>query len=224
MLKRILILLMFSIVLLGCKERDLNIKIRYDEIQGLREGDWVIFEQNYIGNVTRVFYSKDGHYIAELSIKKDFANAATEYSRFFITDDSHDDRKKAVEMIQIRKGGSPLQDGAIVVGSAKSAAVLSQMREDLQTKLKDLKKQFEQFFDDLSSVPETEEFKRLEKELERLAQEMNRSGKQARERIQKELLPRLKEEIEKLRERLRKFGREEELEPLEIQIEKITAI
>ena len=40
------------------------------------------------------------------------------------------------------------------------------------------------------------------------------------EKIQKDLLPRLKEEIEKLREQLQKFGREEELKPLETQMEK----
>jgi len=57
--------------------------------------------------------------------------------------------------------------------------------------------------------------------LERLAEEMKRSSKSVREKIQKELLPRLKEKIEKLREQFRKFGREEELEPLETQMEKI---
>ncbi|MBW2663089.1 MAG: hypothetical protein JRD93_14115 [Deltaproteobacteria bacterium] len=50
---------------------------------------------------------------------------------------------------------------------------------------------------------------------------MKRSSKSVREKIQKELLPRLKEKIEKLREQFRKFGREEELEPLETQMEKI---
>lgn len=138
--------------------------------------------------------------------------------------DPKNEGKKAVEMIQTQRGGSPLQDGATVQGSAKSSAVFSQMRKNFENGLGNLKEQFERFFEDLGSIPETEDFKKLEKELERLAEEMKRLSKSVREKIQKELLPRLKEKIEELREQFRKFGREEELEPLETQMEKITDI
>jgi len=224
MLKRIAILLMLPLVFWSCKGSGLNLKVRYDQIEGLKEGDRVISEQNHIGKVAGVFYSEDGYYVADLVIKKDFASAATEHSKFFIIADPENKGKKAIEMIQARKGGTRLQDGATVDGSTKSLVFFNQMRDDFEKGLQDLKKRFEQFSEDLSSVPESEEFKKLEKELERLAEEMERSGKSAREKIQKELLPWLKQELEKLRERLRKFGREEELEPLEIQMEKIMEI
>jgi hypothetical protein len=159
--------------------------------------------------------------MVDLAIKKDFANAATEYSKFFIIEDPQNKGKKAVEMIHVQRGGSPLKDGATVQGSTKSSAVLSRMEDDFEKGLEDLEEYFERFFEDLRGVPESQEFKKLEKELERLAEEMKRSGKSAQEKIQKELLPRLKQEIEKLRKQLRKFGRERELEPLETQIEKI---
>ena len=57
-----------------------------------------------------------------------------------------------------------------------------------------------------------------------LAEEMKRSGESVREKVEQELLPRLKQEIEKLRERLQKFGREEEVEELETQLERIRQI
>jgi hypothetical protein len=224
MVRRILVPLMFALVFLGCKQSALHITIRYDQIQGLKEGDRVIFEQNHIGEVTGVFYSEDGYYVVDLTIERHFANAATEHSKFFIIADPQNKGEKAIEMIQTRRGGAPLQDGATVQGSSKSSAVFSQMRANFEKGLGNLKGEFERFFEDLRSVPETEEFKKLEKELERLAEEMKRSSKSVREKIQKEVLPRLKEEIEKLREQLRKFGRQEELEPLETQMEKIMEI
>ncbi len=225
MAKTILIPLMLSLFFWwGCNEGDVNIKVRCDQIQGLREGDLVIFERNRIGKVTGVSYSVDGHYMVDLAIKKDFANAATEYSKFFIIGDPQNKGKKAIEMIHSRRGGTPLKDGATVEGSSKSSAAFSRMGDDVEKGLEDLKEHFEQFFEDLRGVPESQEFKKLEKELERLAEEMKRSGKSAREKIEKELLPRLKEEIEKLRKQLRKFGREKELEPLETQMEKIMEI
>ena len=224
MLKTIQILLMLPLVFFGCKGSDVNIKLRCDQIQGLREGDRVIFEQNRIGKVTGVFYSVDGHYMVDLAIKKDFANAATEYSKFFIIGDPQNKAKKAIEMIQTRTGGSPLKNGVTVEGSTKSSAAFSRMGDDFEKGLEDLKEHFERFFEELRGVPESQEFKKLEKELERLAEEMKRSGKSAREKIQKELLPRLKQEIEKLRKQLRKFGREKELDPLETQMQKIREI
>ena len=224
MVRRIFVPLMLALVFLGCKESALRIKTRYDQIQGLKEGGWVIFEQNHIGQVTGVFYSEDGYYVVDLAIERRFANAVTEHSEFYIIGDPQDEGKKAIEMMQTRRGGSPLQDGATVQGSTKSSAAFGQMRENFEKRLEDFKEQFEQFFEDLRSIPEAEEVKRLEKELERLAEVMKRSSKSMREKIQKELLPRLKDEIEKLRERLRKFGREEELEPLETQMEEIMEI
>ncbi len=224
MLKTIQILLMLPLVFWGCKGSDVNIKLRCDQIQGLREGDRVIFEQNRIGEVTGIFYLVDGHYMVDLSIKKDFANAATEYSKFFIIGDPQNKGRKAIEMIQTRRGGSPLTNGATVEGSTRSSAAFSRMGDDLEKGLEDLKEHFARFFEDLRSVPESQEFKKLEKELERLGEEMKRSGKSAREKIQKELLPRLKHEIEKFREQLRKFGREKELEPLETQMKKMREI
>ena len=48
--------------------------------------------------------------------------------------------------------------------------------------------------------------------------------KELREKIQKELLPWIQKEIENLKERLRKFGREKEVEPLEVKMEEIRKI
>ena len=224
MLKKIVILLVLPLVFWSCKESGLNLKVRYDQIEGLKEGDRVISKQNHIGKVAGVSYSEDGYYMADLAMKKDLANAATEHSRFLIIADPQNREKKAIEMIQARKGGAPLQNGAIVDGSARSLPFFNKVRDDFEKGLQDLKKRFEQFSEDLGSVPESEEFKKLEKELERMAEEIKRSGKSARKKIQKELLPWLQQEIEKLRKHLRKFGREKELEPLEIQMKRITEI
>lgn len=215
---------MFSLLLLGCRQSSLNFKIRYDQIQGLKKGDRVIFEQNDIGIVTDVSYSVDAYYMVDVSIKKDFANAATEHSVFFITTDPQNKNKKAVEMIQLRKGGSPLQEGVIVFGSTKSSAIFNQMWGDLEKKIEVFKNDFDQFLENLREIPESEKFKTLEKELDRLAEDMKRSSEAVQEKIRKDLLPKLRDELEKLREKLQESGREDELKPLETKVEKIRGI
>jgi hypothetical protein len=224
MAKRMLILLTLAWVLLACQEGDLNIGVRYDQTRGLKEGGRVIFEENDIGRVKGISYSPEGHYVAHLIIKKDFSNAATEHSRFFVKEDPQEVDKKAIEMIHTQKGGALLEDGAIVDGSTQSAARIGQASGKLEEGLKGLQEEFEGFAEELKRLPETEEFKELEEELGHLADEMKRSGEAAQETIQKEWLPKLQEELERLRERFREFGREEDLEPIETQMEEIREI
>jgi hypothetical protein len=222
--KKIIILLILFVALFACKENLLNVKIKFDQIYGLQKGDRVIFQQNHIGNVTEVFYSKEGYYTIGIVINKDFVDAATEHSRFFIISDPRDTDKMAVEITQARKDGSPLKNNSVVEGSSKTSAFVDQILNELLDGFGGLKKQFEHFSEELQSIPESEEFKNLEEELKRLGEEMGRSGEAVREKLQKEVLPQLKEELEELRERLRQFGREDELEPIEIEMRKMTEI
>ena len=224
MRKKILILLILPFVFLACKENSLNLKIRFNQVQGLKQGNRVIFGQNHIGTVKSLFYSDEGFFIVDIAIKKDFTDAATEYSRFSIITDPQNQENKAVEMIQIRSGGTLLKNNAALQGSTETSILFQKLFGGIENGLKDLEKQFEQFSKDLKSIPETEEFKKLENELKRLAEEMKRSGQAVRQKIKEELLPQLKKEMEKLRKRLHEFGREDEMKPLEIEMEKIQKI
>ena len=224
MLKRILVLLILPFVLLACKENFLNLNIRFHQVQGLKEGNRVIFGQNHIGTVKNLFQSDEDFFIVDIAIKKDFADRATEYSRFFIITDPQHKENKAIEMIQIRNGGKRLQNNATVEGSNESSVFFYQIFDGIESGLKDFEKQFEQFSKDLKSIPESQEFKNLENELHRLLEEMKRSGQSVQQKIKEELLPKLKEEMEKLRKRLHEIGREDEMKPLEIEMEKIQNI
>jgi paraquat-inducible protein B len=224
MLRSVLILAILSLISWGCDEDRLNFKIKYNQIQGLEEGERVIFEKNHIGKVAHIFYTKDGYYLVHVAIRKAFANAATEEARFFITQDPKNKGKKVIEIIQARKGGLPLINGATVEGSGAASAVFSQMEQSLEKRVEDIGKALDNLFEELQGVPESQEFKKLERELQRLAEEMERSGESMREKIEQEWLPSLKQEMEKLRERLQKLGREQEVKDLEIQLEKIRGI
>jgi paraquat-inducible protein B len=220
MFKKFLTVLAVCLLVLGCKDA-LNFKIRYDKIQGLKQGDRVIFEENNIGGVTHVLYTAEGTYVVDVAIQKEFANAATEYSQFFIIADPQDSERKAIEIVQTQKGGTLLQADAVVDGSSKPAEVFSMLKEKIDKGFANFKNHFDQFLENLKGVPESEAFKKIEKELDRLAEDIKNSEKSAREKMEGEILPRLQQEIEKLRERLRELGREDEVKRLDEKIEKL---
>jgi hypothetical protein len=220
MKRRFLILLLLPLVLWGCEDV-LKIKVRYDQIKGIEKGDGVIFEGNHIGAVTGVSYTAEGDYLAEVAIKKSFANAATEDSKFYIIDDPEKEDRKAIEVIQTKAGGTPLKNGAIVEGSTRSSILFGDLPEALEKGLEGFQEQLEGVFEGLSTIPESKEFKDLQEELESLGKQMSKSTGSAKKKLEKDVLPQLKEEIEKLREMMEKMGREKEVEPLEMQLKKM---
>ena len=221
MLKKVLVLLLLPLISIGCKADNLNLTIRYDHVQGLQKGDPVIFEQKPVGTVTGVSYRDNGDYLVSVVIKKDSNAVATEHTRFFIADDPVRQGHKAVEVAQIRPGGSFLKNQATVEGSTRASVFFDQIKGGFEKGFDGLKQKFGQFSKELSKVSESEAFKKLENELKDLAGEIEQSGKAAREEIEQQWLPRFKQELEKLKKRLRKLGREDELKPLEIELERI---
>ena len=222
MKKTHIIFLLAIFLLFACEETGLNLKIRFDDIQGLQADNRVIFESNHIGQVTRVYYTQEGYYRVDLIIKEDFANAATENSQFYIVDDPQEAGAKAIEILQIRKGGPPLADGSMVEGSTRPSAAYQKMMEDFDKQAAKIGRQLQQFFEDLRKLPESDEFKQLQRDLEELGREMEKAGKATRDKIQNDVVPMIKEELERLKKRLESFGREKEVEPLEKQLEKLT--
>ena len=88
--------------------------------------------------------------------------------------------------------------------------------ESLDKVLRDLEKQLDKFSKELRKIPESQEFKRLEREWKQLLDKIKRAERQARDKIQKEILTRLRKELEKLREKLQKFRKKKEVKPLEV--------
>ncbi len=224
MVKNVVILLIVSIISLGCGAEDLNLFIRFHQIDGLKSNDAVIFETNRIGRVKEVTYTNQGNYLVELMIHKAYTNEVTEHVRFFIVSDPQNNGPRALEMIQIQKGGTPLQNHTVLEGSSKSSAIIERLEKDLEKGVERFRKEFNEFSEELKKIPDSEAFKKLEDELGNLYEKMKQSGKEVREMMQKEILPRLEQELKNLRKRLREKGREDELKPLEIKMDEIRRI
>lgn len=222
--KKIVILTIVLMIVLGCKGENLDLFIRFDHIDGLKSNDSVIFETNRIGKVNEVTYSKKGDYLVELMIRNAYRDSVTEHVRFYIDSDPQNKGQRAVKMIRILKGGEPIQNNSVLEGSSKSSAIFERLERNIEKGMESFGKELNEFAEELKKIPDSEAFKKLEDELENLYEKMKRSGSEVREMIQKEILPRLEEELENLRKRFREKGQEDELKPLEIKMEEIRRI
>jgi hypothetical protein len=212
------------LLILGCQEKGLSLKIRFQEINGLKVADHVIFEGNRIGEVTAISYTKKGSYMVNVLIPEAFANAANSHSIFMIGRDPEDREKRAVEVFNIEKGGEPLEDGSVVEGTSKPRILLNDVWGDFKGRLNKLGDTLEEMTRPLRDLPESEEVKKLEEQMKGLMEDLKRKGSEVREKFDKEILPELQKKIEELRDRLRKFGREKELDPLEEDMRRLRKI
>lgn len=208
----------------ACNGKTLDLTIRFDQVHGLVPGNRVLFGENNIGTVERVFYSDQGVFLVDIAIARNFANAATENTRFFIVADPQNTENKAVALVHIRKGGGLLQNNATIDGTTETAVLFKQLADGIEQGLRAFEEQLKQFSQDVQRIPENETFKELENELRLLTEEMKQSGQATREKIKEEVLPKLKEEMEKLRKQLRELGREAEMKPLDAEFDKIEKI
>ena len=212
MIRKTTVLIFSLFIIAACQDKGLNLRINFAHVNGLKEGDRVIFEQNQIGRVAGVRYEKSGSFTVHVEIKGAFAEAVTEHARFFIVVDPEEQANKAIEMNRVTTGGTPLEDGAAVQGSSRFSSLFDRTWKAFENGIGDLEKQFKDFSEQLQNIPESEAYQDLKKDLERLSEEMKRAGEATHEKIEKELLPRLKRELEALRKRFFDLKKDQDAE------------
>lgn len=218
------ILLIFTGKLLAHAETNLNLTIKFDQIYGLIRWDRVMYELNHIGDVESVYYGSDGVYNVSVTIKNNFVNAATEYSKFFIIDDPLKEGNKAIEVILEQIGGKLLKDGTTVAGSSDQYAVLKKLEIDIEKGLDYLKREYSSFRDQVDKIPESEEYQKLKKKLADIVEQLKLATKETNEKIQRELLPKIIKELDRIEEMLKKYGEEKQTKPSEDKPEEPTKI
>jgi ABC-type transporter Mla subunit MlaD len=219
-----ILLLITAICMVGCQSGGLKLKVRFDETDGLKNGDRVYLQNESVGVVNEVIETDQKKYIAALTIQKKIAAQVTRKTRFYIDRDPKENRRSAVVMVLEKSGGTLLKNGDVVDGASRSFAFFHRLRQGAQKGLQDVLSQFDQFSQRLKKIPESNEFHQLESDLKSLADKMAASSKAAKKTIQDELIPELENQLNRLKDRLKALGREKEVEPLEIEMKKIRSI
>jgi paraquat-inducible protein B len=221
------------VMIIGCQEKEYTISVRYKRIGSLQKGSPVVMKENQrVGQVAGIEISGTDQYTATLSIDPEKKDQITEFTIFKIVQDPGKENRSAIEIITAREGGSMLPSGSVVDGlDPEIPSLLETLKKEvtqkishLQKHFSDLSKDWNDFLQELRQIPEKQAVKELEKELEKLGREMKESSQEWKEKIQKELLPELRKEMNRLKEKLQEKGQEEDMRPLEIQMDKLQKI
>jgi ABC-type transporter Mla subunit MlaD len=207
----IMTVLLCAALFAGCTGH--RFTISFDQVNGLKQKDPVIFEGKPVGQVKKITYTQDAKFQVAVEIAEAFSDHATEDSRFFIGNAPGDTGTKAVIIEQSRAGGKKIPAGAVVDGSTKSpaetaAASLEEMWQTMEKKMADLMEQLE-------TIPETEEYQAMKDAMAELEQTLKSSGQKMGDTLKNDILPLLEEKIKALSDSLRQQGKENQAEELE---------
>lgn len=223
--KTFLRLVLLSVLLLpsmvACSGGAPEFKIRFGDVHGLRKGDALYLDASTIGKVDKVAYTDTGVFLVSVSIQKEFASAATDTSKFYIDVDPQERQQRAIRVVQLEKGGRPIEDGAIVDGDTKYTVLYEQFASQLGKNIAVLESGINAFIKELQGVPESEQIRELERQLDEIIADLGNMSSEMKTKLENEILPLLREKIEELRKSLERIGRGDDLESIDRKMDAI---
>jgi hypothetical protein len=214
---------LFCGMLLACVG-GLQLTVLYDRTEGLKQNDPVLWNEQRIGKVQSVKQNGQDRASVQLQIRRDFREKVTDESRFLIQADPQRQGQSLVKMVNLSEKGNPLPSGTAVEGSTYLSLRLEGTKKGLEAWRNQLERELERWEEELSQLPEREWYKELEGEIDYWLNELAQAGVETREYFREEVLPRLEESLRALRKRLRQFGKEKEVETLEVKLDRLKRI
>lgn len=219
--KLALIWAILSASLIGCLDSTHDFRIRFSDVHGLHKGNRVYFEDTLIGDVRKVAYQDSGVFLVSVSIQEEFASAATDTARFFIDRDPENSTKRVIRVVQLGKGGNPIEEAAVIEGQTKYVVLYEQFAYQLGRNLTLFEAGINEFLRELQAFSTDEQIEKLEKQLDAIIADMGRMTREMKHELETEILPLLRQKIEELRKRLEGTGQGEALGPIDQKMDAI---
>ena len=220
--RSLFLILTTVMVPIGCSETNHDIRIRFNDIQGLRKGDQVYFDKSVIGNVNEIEYTDSGNYLVSVSVKKQFSSAITDTSKFYIDTEHQKKQQKVVRVVQLEKGGNKIEEDTIIQGHTKYSVIYDQFAHQFNKNINILESGINEFLRELKGFSENEQIEEIERQLNEIIADLGSMSIEMKNKLEKEILPLLKKKIEELRKSLGETGEEEEFEKIDEKIELIS--
>lgn len=101
-------------------------------------------------------------------------------------------------------------------GDLQPAPPSDEPGDALEERFQALKDDFKDLAEELKKIPESEGFKKFQREMDRFGEDLKRSGDAIREKMKKDVLPQLERKMERFREWLDELEGKEAPQPMKI--------
>ncbi len=193
--------LALSLILIACQDKDLHFYVRFSDPGGLQPGDRVLLAGREAGQVVDLKPVEDGSWWVAVEVKSEFREQVTRGSTFTIVADPGRPGRLCLA-ITPNPAGEAIRDDAVVEGSDPLPQIFGPLFKGLSEGLGNLERQFRQFSQELERLPQSPEYRRMQRRLESLLRRLQ----EAEEKMQQEVIPQLEKDLERLRRELERAG------------------
>ncbi|WP_026611109.1 MlaD family protein [Methylocaldum szegediense] len=214
-LKYIPLIITLILLLVGCSQDELELKLQLDTSGGLQPGDAVVIQGRTVGRVTAVETAGQNSYVAMLELDNSQTGTVTQSARFFVDEDPDNPDRRRVEILPGNADDPPLADGDTVQGSVRQMPLfpLGEIFRGFAEGLGIFRDQVKRFESEMRRLPESEEMDKLRKEWARLLDELQSARAATEDSIKEDLLPKLQKEMQRLEDQLRSLEARPKKEP-----------
>ncbi|PID43390.1 MAG: hypothetical protein CSA52_02505 [Gammaproteobacteria bacterium] len=221
---RFFLFALFSIAVLAGCSNDLNFKVEYQDGQGLKKGDSVVYGDEKIGAVSDVNYTDQGKIRVDVVVLEKYRNLARQSALFYISDSKGTDAK-VIELVTGQSDQAeqalPIAEGQIIQGNTRVSGLTQKLQNRFGQALQSFSEDMQNQWQEWKSGTIDKQVDQLEKGLDRILKDIENLGKNTRDQIKTELLPMINRQIEALRRHLEELGREKDIDSIDKKMEEI---
>jgi hypothetical protein len=178
---------------------DTEIFIIFDKISGIGPGSKLVLGDTPVGEVKDAEVTGNGEISVEAKIYKEYKDRVNSSSVFIIENPSGESDKKQITVEVLNEKAPPFSQRAMAEGYSSRAQFT------LRAQQKALEDSYRKFENWLNQLRESEEGKKLKKQMQELMEEARKSAERGIEEFNKEI-PRLKKKFDEIIEELKKQG------------------
>ncbi len=209
--------------LTACTSGSLDFNLQYNTINALKKGDYLVCNDAPIGQVNEIVYTDDGKFLVTVTVDNAHAHLPTATSLFFITTDPTDDQKRVIEMLH-DTDGPPVKAGQTITGTTTLEGSLKKLQGRFEKEMSKFNDQLSQLWEEVLKVPDSQQLKKFEAEIDRILKELGTLSEKARKKLETEIIPNLLKQFEELRKKFEGKGHDEELDAIENKLKKISTL
>ena len=151
------------------------------------------------------------------------AHLPTSTSQFFIATDPADDQKRVIEMLH-DKDGAPIKAWQTIAGTTALEGSLRKLQDKFEKEMSKFNDQLSQLWEEILKVPDSQQLKNFEAEIDRILKELETLSDKARKKLETEIIPNMLKQFQELRKQFEGKGHDEELDAIENKLKKISTL
>jgi uncharacterized protein YukE len=217
----LLFMITVSLLVAGCFEQDLEFKIRYQTVDGLKKGASLIHDNQVIGTVNDVIYTDKGDFEVQVTVTEPHVGLATDSTLFFIANAPNGKDERIIRLVEDDILGTPLKAGQTVEGSTALSGIAKDFQNQIDSTLLSLSSSIDRIWSEWQEQTSEEHFARLENELDQLIEEAKTLGDKANSRLKNDIVPKIRQQIDMLKQHLDELGNDQSIDQIEQKMERL---